>query len=175
MEKIKLYLDTNIIYTYFMQKAKELKNKKRVPLPKVFKFLRKNKDVLEFYVSRLTEIEILRKLVTELNLNENESVYLWDDFCKSLDCNLVEAEKINLSLLWDFIRSIVIKVPIKKRVTNLEHLGIASQFNITFLTGDKEVLMKCKCFYHRIMSYIDLRKSLRHRNKDNYEEEERIR
>jgi len=33
MEKIKLYLDTNIIYTYFMQKAKELKSKRKVPLP----------------------------------------------------------------------------------------------------------------------------------------------
>ena len=79
MEKIKLYLDTNIIYTYFMQKAKELKSKRKVPLPKVFKFLRRNKDVLEFYVSKLTEIEILRKLVTELSLNESESAYLWDD------------------------------------------------------------------------------------------------
>jgi len=35
--------------------------------------------VLEFYVSKLTEIEILRKLVTELSLNESESAYLWDD------------------------------------------------------------------------------------------------
>jgi len=161
MEKIKLYLDTNIIYTYFMQKAKELKSKRKVPLPKVFKFLRRNKDVLEFYVSKLTEIEILRKLVTELSLNESESTYLWDDFCNSLDCNLVKSEEINLSLLWNFIRSIVIKIPIKKRVTNLEHLGIASQFNLTFLTGDKEVLVKCKRFYPKIMNYIDLRKNLK--------------
>jgi len=55
----------------------------------------------------------------------------------------------------------VIKIPIKKRVTNLEHLGIASQFNLTFLTVDKEVLVKCKRFYPKIMSYIDLRKNLK--------------
>jgi hypothetical protein len=41
MEKIKLYLDTNIIYTYFMQKAKELKDNRKIPLPEVFKFLKK--------------------------------------------------------------------------------------------------------------------------------------
>ena len=174
MEKIKLYLDTNIIYTYFMQKAKELKSKRKVPLPKVFKFLRKNKDVLEFYVSKLTEIEILRKLVTELSLNESESAYLWDDFCNSLDCNLVKSEEINISLLWDFIRGIVIKIPIKKRVTNLEHLGIASQFNLTFLTGDKEVLVKCKRFYPMIMSYIDLRRNLKGETKDGYEKERKV-
>jgi hypothetical protein len=93
MEKIKLYLDTNIIYTYFMQKAKELKNKRKIPLPKVFKFLRKNRHKLEFYVSKLTEIEISRKLKTELGLNENESQYLWKDFCKSLECKLVKSRR----------------------------------------------------------------------------------
>jgi len=170
MEKIKFYLDNNIIYTYFMQKARELKNKGKIPLHKVFKFLRENRYKLEFYVSRLTEIEILRKLTTELGLNENESSYLWKDFCKSLECKLVKAEEIDLNSLWEFIRNIVTKVPIKKRVTNLEHLGIASQFGLTFVTGDKEVLEKCRKFYPKIMSYIELRKSLNYKEKDNYEE-----
>jgi len=92
-------------------------------------------------------------------LNENESSYLWVDFFKSLECKLVKAEEIDLNSLWEFIRNIVTKVSIKKRVTNLEHLGIASQFGLTFVTGDKEVLEKCRKFYPKIMSYIELRKS----------------
>jgi len=54
MKKIKLYLDTNIIYTYFMRKGKELKDNRKIPLPRLSTFLEENKEKIEFYVSRLT-------------------------------------------------------------------------------------------------------------------------
>jgi hypothetical protein len=160
MEKIKLYLDTNIIYTYFMQKAKELKYNKKIPLPRVFKFLEENKEKIEFYVSGLTELEIFRKLRTDFGLKEDEIIYLWGGFCNTLFPKQIKGEEINLTSLWEFIKTIVIRIPIKRRVTNLEHLGIAKQKNLIFVTGDKEVLKKCKAFYPKIMSYIELRESL---------------
>jgi hypothetical protein len=174
MEKIKLYLDTNIIYTYFMQKAKELKDKRKIPLPRVFTFLEENKDKIEFYVSGLTELEIFRKIRTDFGLKEDEIIYLWGGFCNTLFPKQIKGEEINLAYLWDFIKDIVIRTPIKKRVTNLEHLGIAIQKNLIFVTGDKEVLKKCKSFYSQIMSYIELRRSLNYEEKYNYEKNKNV-
>lgn len=98
MEKIKLYLDTNIIYTYFMQKAKELKYNKKIPLPRVFKFLEENKEKIEFYVSGLTELEIFRKLRTDFGLKEDEIIYLWGGFAIHSSQNKLKVKKLILHL-----------------------------------------------------------------------------
>jgi hypothetical protein len=45
----------------------------------------------------------------------------------------------------------------KKRVTNLEYLIIVKRNDLTFVTGDKEIIEKCKNFYEKIWSCNNLR------------------
>jgi hypothetical protein len=76
MKKIKPYFDINIIYAYFMRKVEELKDNRKIPLPRLSTFLEENKKKIEFYVSRLTELEIFRKLRTDFSLKEYGIIYL---------------------------------------------------------------------------------------------------
>lgn len=58
---------------------------------------------------------------------------------------------------WKVINRIVLEVRIKKRFSNLIHLAICKKNSLWFLTGDKEILEKCKRFYPKIFSYIELK------------------
>ena len=154
--KLKVYLDTNIIFGYFLAKSKELKGK-RVELPKIFRFLYENKDRFEFYISPLTKGEIIRRMRTELNIETNKVKKLWEEFVSVLSVKIIDVSRLNLEKTWKFVIDVVSQVPIKKRFTNLEHLSIAKQLNLYFLTGDKEILRKCKKFYPKILSYVEFR------------------
>jgi truncated hemoglobin YjbI len=59
----------------------------------------------------------------------------------------------------------------KKRVTNLEHLIIAKKNNLIFVTGDKEIIRKCKRFYEKILDYRTLRKIYKNTNNLNSKKE----
>ena len=73
----------------------------------------------------------------------------------------VDEEKVDFHSLQREIQKIVSKVKIKRRTTNLEHLVIAKKFGLIFLTGDKEVIEKCKWFYPNVWSYVEFVKHLK--------------
>jgi len=140
-------------------------------LIKVVRFLIVNREKFEYYISEVTENELLRHFVTEFDLSAEVVEKEINNLKEKIGAKSIESSKIDFSLFTSFIKEIVSKIKIKKRVTNLEHLGIAKQFNLYFLTGDKEIIEKCKQFYPKILSYIDLRKSLNSKNISfNYEE-----
>jgi len=116
--KESIYLDANMIYGYFLSKYRELKKKERFAEPKVIEFLRENKEKFEYFVSTITYGEIIRRLRTELNLEEQEALELWESFLE--DLRPIEFEENEID--WKLINEIVLKVKIKKRLSNLIHL-----------------------------------------------------
>jgi len=151
----KFYLDTNIIFGYFLKKVSELKGEFKSS--KVAEFLIESKDKINYNVSILTKVEIVRKLKSEFLLDNTLIEKIWKSFILDVNCTEIEVN-INVSELYKEILRIVSSIPIRKRVTNLEHLIIAKKKDLIFVTGDEEVLKKCKEFYPRIWSYKDLRR-----------------
>jgi predicted nucleic acid-binding protein len=105
----------------------------------------------------LTKVEIVRKIKSEFLLDRTLIEKIWKSFVLDVNCTEIEVN-IPVSELYREILEIVSSIPIRKRVTNLEHLIIAKKKNLIFVTGDEEVLEKCKEFYPRIWSYKDLRR-----------------
>ncbi|MEM5881767.1 MAG: PIN domain-containing protein [Candidatus Aenigmatarchaeota archaeon] len=169
--KEKIYLDTNIIYGYFLQKAKELKGGK-FKEPKIIENLRRGKKYFKYFTSTLTKSEVFRRLRTELKVKEEEINNLWIKFIAHLNITELKLTEISFEKVLEDITEIVKKTEIKKRVTNLQHLSIAKTFGFKFLTGDKEILEKCKQFYPNIISYVDFIKYYLNilMRKENYEE-----
>ena len=63
---MKIYFDTGIIYPIFERQVKKL------PPPKVAKFLYNIKGRHEYFVSNLTKAEVFRKLHNDLGMDTND-------------------------------------------------------------------------------------------------------
>lgn len=156
MEKFPLYLDTNIIYGYFLAKVKQLKRKTTdFTEPKTIRFLRENLGKIELFVSVLVKAEIFRRLRTELQMSLEVADNIWTDFRALLKINEIRAATITEEVV-DFVRT----QTFKKRISNILHLFIAKSENIYFVSGDKEIVTKGKKFYDKTLSYRELRKLL---------------
>lgn len=154
IEKIKVYLDTSIIFGYFLAKYKELRKGKQFLEPEVVKFLKEKKERFEYYVSLTTKAEVIRRFMSELGTEREESIKLWQSFLEEIGVVEIEITKPYDEIYEDVV-NIVEETKIKRRVTNLEHLVIAKSYGLIFVTGDKEVLKKCKRYYQKILR-IDL-------------------
>ena len=167
---MKIYLDTNIIYGYFLEMWKVVTGKKKeFEEPGVIKALRKGMKKCEYKVSTVTKGEIIRRLVTEFNVKAKKAHELWDSFLEWVGAEEFDHREID----WHFILNIVSHVKIKKRLSNLIHLSICKDRELIFLTGDKEILDKCKKFYPKVLSYKDFRKYLSNeKQNNNYEREQ---
>jgi len=150
----RFYLDTNILFSYFLKKFFE-KKRKQIDA-KVANFLILSSKRLKYAISILAEAEITRKLRSEFNLEEIEIKNIWKSFILDIQPSYISASQ-SLEEIYKEILEIVGKIPIKRRVTNLEHLIIAKKNDLIFVTGDKEILKKCKYFYKKIWSYNKLR------------------
>lgn len=151
-----VYLDTNIIYGYFLAKSLELR-KGISGSSKVIGFLKDSNEKFDYYVSVATRAETIRKLISELGMERETSKRLWVSFLEELNANEMYVTK-SFNEVYEEITKIVEETVIKKRVANLEHLIIAKIHDLIFVTGDKEVLDKCKKYYPKIMSCIELRR-----------------
>ena len=168
-KKMKIYLDTNIIYGYFYAKALELKGKRKYKEPKIIEFLATKLDKIDYFTSTLVKGEVFRRLVTEFGLERKNAEKLWLSLKRYLNFFEIRAD-IPAEKIWREVLEIVSKVKIKKRLTNLEHLILAEKFNLWFLTGDKEIIEKCKKFYPHILSYVEFRKYLNTKGENNNHE-----
>jgi predicted nucleic acid-binding protein len=149
------YLDTNILFGYFVKKALEKRGKHIES--KVADFLVVSSKNLKYAVSILTKAEIVRKLKSEFNANKKNIEDIWKDFIHDVSPAYILVHQ-SFEEVYEEIVNIVFEIPIKKRVTNLEHLIIAKKNNLIFVTGDKEIVEKCKVFYDKIIDYKKLRK-----------------
>ena len=156
MEKFRIYLDANIIYGFFLAKVKFLKGK--VPQfvePKIIGFLKLNLQKMDLFVSCVAKAEIFRRLKTEWDLDTMTIFSLWNELK-----TFINIDEIDEVVVTDEIVTIVSKEKFKKRITNIIHLVSAKNNDLYFITGDKEIVSKCKKFYPKTLSYIELRNLL---------------
>ena len=152
---MKIYLDTNIIHSWFRNAIKAKREGILLKEPEIVKFLKNNKITL--IVSEITKIEIARFLKFELSAKEEEIEDLWDTFLTSFDINFLEIEIVNFKELYN----LVLQIPTRKKtIVNLMHLQIAKQENVWFLTGENELITRYKKYYDKSISYPELRKKL---------------
>jgi predicted nucleic acid-binding protein len=151
----KFYLDTNILFGYFLKKILERKGVYKES--KVADFLISSSKKLKYAVSILTKAEIVRKLKSEFNASKKDIEDVWRGFTIEVSPSYIQIPQ-SLEEIYEEIVNMVFEVPMKKRVTNLEHLIIAKKNNLIFVTGDKEIIRKCKRFYEKILDYRMLRK-----------------
>ncbi len=85
MDKIKLYLDTNMILDFFVNQATHIKGKGDVKVPEKTKFMADNIERIEFITSFLTKAEIMRELVTGHDIESHHVEEMWDDLMKSMN------------------------------------------------------------------------------------------
>ena len=150
---MKIYLDANIIYGFFKNIINEERKGKKFTDPSILKFLKESE--LELYTSVLVKAEIARRLRTEWGCSAEEVIELWNSFEDYLNSKMIETAIIDSQIV-----DIATKIPMKKRISNMMHLLIAKQYDLWFLTGDKEIIDKCKPVYSKIISYIELRRSI---------------
>jgi hypothetical protein len=151
----KFYLDINILFGYFLKKILERKGVYKES--KVANFLIVSSKKLKYAVSILNKAEIVRKLKSEFNASKGDIEDVWRGFIIEVSPYYIQVPQ-SLEEIYEEIVNIVFEVPMKKRVTNLEHLIIAKKNNLIFVTGDKEIIRKCKRFYEKILDYRMLRK-----------------
>lgn len=148
---MKIYLDANIIFGFFRNLLLEKRKGKKFTEPAVLKFIKGNE--FELYTSVLVKAEIARRLRTEWGSTKDEVNELWTSLETYLNVNVIQTATIDAQ-----IADITIEVPFKKRISNIIHLLIAKQYDLWFLSGDKEIVQKGKKFYEKVISYHDLRK-----------------
>ena len=169
----RFYLDTNIIFSYFLKKFAEKKGKQIET--RVVNFLINSSKNIKYAVSILVKVEIIRILKSEFGFEKEDIEKAWKDFISEISPDYITAFQ-TVEEIYNEIVDIVSTTPIKKRVTNLEHLITAKKNDLIFVTGDKEIISKCKGFYDKIWSYNRLRKfyairnDLKPQKNDNYDQ-----
>ncbi|MBI4162938.1 MAG: hypothetical protein HY513_04595 [Candidatus Aenigmarchaeota archaeon] len=153
MDKIKLYLDTNMILDFFINQALYLKGKGDVKFPEKTKFIIENIDKMELTTSFLTKAEVMRELVTGHDISMQNVEEMWSDLMKSMknphymkkfefDEKLVEmAGKLRLRL---------------RTLFNFQHLYMAIETDSYILSGDNNFIEKIRenLLYGKSMTYI---------------------
>jgi len=142
MKKLRIYLDTNIIFGYF----KAILGGRKIPF--MLTFIENNLDKIEPITSFFTMAEVAKSLKEETTLTTEEIKRLLRIFRKTSKIKIFEkviitGEVINLSL-----RGVSIPDSIQ--------LSIAKNLTATFITQDKELLYKSSKIYKNILSFKQL-------------------
>ena len=148
---MKIYVDTNIIFGFFRNLLLEKRKGKKFTETSVLKFIKEGK--FELYTSVLVKAEIARRLRTEWG-STKEGV---EEFWTSLE-TYINVDVIQTATIGPKIAVITLETPFKNKVSNIMHLLIAEQYDLWFLSVDKEIVQKGKKFYEKVISYHELRK-----------------
>lgn len=148
-----VYLDTNMIHSWFRNFMTSLKENKPLTIPDILQFI--SKKELKLFTTTLTKIEIFRYLKAEWNRDEKPCNEIWETFISSFNITVIRAEEIELEELLILVAKVSTK---KKTLVNLMHLQLAKKNNLWFLTGEEELKEKYKEYYDKVLTYEDLRK-----------------
>jgi len=156
MDKIRLYLDTNMVHDLFVNQAKAFRTGSKLEEPKKFTFMLAHQDKFEFITSFLTKAEIMRELVSGHGMSMDLVNKTWDQFIGSLKAAYIEEFKFDGQIV-----DIVGRTRMKKNtMVNFFHLFIAIKEQAYFVSGDKPILDKARetGVYDKLLTYIDLQK-----------------
>ena len=129
----------------------EKRKGKKFTNPAILKFLKENN--FELYTSVLVKAEIARRLRTEWGSTKEEVEEFWTSLETYINVDVIQTATIGPK-----IAVITLETPFKNRVSNIMHLLIAEQYDLWFLSVDKEIVQKGKKFYEKVISYHELRK-----------------
>jgi len=155
-EKIKVYLDTNMIHDYFANQARAVKTKQDAVLPSKYKFMVEGKERIGFVTSVITKAEVARELKSGHGLDKKTIEAIWNDLITALSCEYVTKHEFDEKLA-----EIALSSPLKLRTHfNFMHLFIAMQLECYIVSGDGDFLdaVKTSLLYDKAISYIELRK-----------------
>ena len=128
MEKLKIYLDTNIIIDFFINEAKTMRKGHETKIPKKFQFMTEKSVHIDFVTSFITKAEIARELSASYQLTSEEVHRLWNTFIESIDCKYIDEFTFDEKIV-----EIPLKMKIKLRTLfNFMHLFIAMKENAYF-------------------------------------------
>ena len=137
MEKLKVYLDTNMILDVFINQAHTVHGKE-VPPPTKYKFMLQHIDKILFMTSILTKAEVLRELLTAYHCTKEQIEQFWDGFLSSLNCEYISEFVVSQPFL-DIVEKINMKL---RTMMNFQHVLIAMKEGAYFVTGDKDIVKK---------------------------------
>jgi len=149
-----LYLDTNMIHSWFRNFMTSLKKNEPLKMPDTLQFIVNQKE-LKLFTTTLTKIEIFRYLKAEWNRDEKSCNEIWETFVNSFDITVINVKEIELEELLALVAKVATK---KKTLVNLMHLQVAKKNNLLFLTGEEKLKEKYKEYYDKVLTYEDLRK-----------------
>ena len=156
MDKIRLYLDTNMVHDLFVNQAKFVRTGAKLEEPKKFTFMLAHQDKFEFITSFLTKAEIMRELISGHSMGVEMVNRTWDQFVDSLKVNYIENFEFDSQIV-----DIVARTKMKLRtMVNFFHLFICIREEAYFVSGDKQILEKIMetKLYDKLLTYIDLQK-----------------
>lgn len=153
MEKMKVYLDTNIIHSWFRKYMDSKKKNEKFAEPEILKFIFSLDK--EYIVSNITKTEIFRSLSADWGADENKCNQAWNEFIEAYIVTQLVVKEIDFEELTKIC--LIVKTK-KKTLVNLMHMQIAKGENTWFLTGEDKLIEKYKQYYDKTLSYEDLRK-----------------
>lgn len=150
---MKIYFDTGIIYTIFERQVKKL------PPPKVSKFLYNIKNRHDYFVSNLTKAEVFRKLHNDLGVGSKDCYILWKSFRQSMNVVEIFIEEDEDKISFEDIAKMMTERPAPKGIiVNIIHLFVAKNHELAVLTSDEVLKNRFKVYYTNVMTYEELRK-----------------
>ncbi len=157
MDRVKAYLDTNIILDAFLSQAKAFRAGTEFEKPKKLKFLISQANRIEFFTSFLTKAEVFRELLAAYTFDVPRAERMWNDFMDTLDAKRhIETFTFDSTLV-----DIVCRLRLRLRtLLNFFHLFIAIKEDAYFVTGDKDLIEKARQsnLYHKAVSYVEFRR-----------------
>ncbi|MBI2675237.1 MAG: hypothetical protein HYX24_02170 [Candidatus Aenigmarchaeota archaeon] len=156
MEKIRVYLDTNMIHDLFTRQASALKREAGYEKPKKFAFMLENADKFEFVTSFLSKAEIMREMVSAHGMKPELVNHAWSEFMETLNPKYI-TEFIFDEQIVDIVSIVKMKL---RTMINFFHLFIAIKEQAYFVSGDKQIMEKIKetGIYDKLLTYVDMQK-----------------
>ncbi len=150
---MKIYFDTGIIYPIFERQVKKL------PPPKISKFIYNIRKRHEYFVSNLTKAEVFRKLHNDSGVDSEDCYTLWKSFRQSMNVVEIFIEEDEKKIGFEDIAKMMSERPAPKGIIiNLIHLLVAKNNELTVLTSDEVLKNRFRVYYTNVMSYDEFRK-----------------
>ncbi len=155
---MKLYLDTNFIWSFFENAIKAYRRDPKEFEELKFDFSDRMKFIKEteynLFTSNVAKAEVYRKLISEFNTTKELAVTIWNKFIEVFSITELFIEEVE----FNEIAELSLNAPLKRgTMQNLIQLQFAKNKKLKFITGDKNIKEYFSNYYKEILTYIDLR------------------
>lgn len=150
MKKLRIYLDTNVIYGYFKRRIEEQKFGKTYIEPEAMKFLKEKSNLIQSFTSFFTMLEVADNLTKDLILTQSEIMNFIRSFRMIYPIKILEQVKIDGESLKWFLHGMELKDTIQ--------LNIAKNLGALFISDDKKLISLAKKFHKNSFTFQELKR-----------------